>query len=54
MEEIADFLGDRPAAPIYRAMAAHYAALAADHAAPAADSPVAQLKTFFRRDGDTP
>ncbi len=49
MEEIADFLGTSPAAPIYAAMAKLYAALAADQAAGGAGS-IATLADFYRPD----
>ena len=48
MEEIAAFLGDAPAAPIYGAMARHYAALADDRAAGTTDGAIARLRDFFR------
>lgn len=47
MEEIADFLADLPAAPIYRGMAAHYAALADNTGAP--DGAIGELAAFFRK-----
>ena len=46
MEEIADFLGDAPAAPIYLAMARHYEDLARQRAAPSADDAIARLSAF--------
>jgi putative dehydrogenase len=49
MEEIADFLGPIPAAPIYHGAASLYAAIAADRATQAADGPVAQLTAFYRK-----
>ena len=48
MEEISDFLGPLPAAPIYQGAARLYEALAADQAAPAPDGPVARLEKFYR------
>ncbi len=47
MEEIAAFLGESPAAPIYAAMARHYEALAADRAATSPAGKVADLARFF-------
>jgi 3-hydroxyisobutyrate dehydrogenase-like beta-hydroxyacid dehydrogenase len=49
MEEIAAFLGDSPAAPIYAAMARLYADLARDRAAAKPGGPVATLSAFFTR-----
>jgi L-threonate 2-dehydrogenase len=49
MEEISEFLGDIPAAPIYQAAARLYEAIAADQAQPAADGPVALLTAFYQR-----
>jgi len=46
MEEISEFLGDAPAAPIYQAMARHYEALARQRAAPMPDDAIARLATF--------
>lgn len=46
MEEIADFLGTAPAAPIYRAMARHYENLARQRAAPAPGDAIATLTAF--------
>ena len=46
MEEIADFLGKQPAAPIYDAMARHYQALAQDRAAGSTGA-IADLAAFF-------
>jgi 3-hydroxyisobutyrate dehydrogenase-like beta-hydroxyacid dehydrogenase len=47
MEEISDFLGAAPAAPIYQGVARLYAAIAKDQAAPAPDGPVARLAAFY-------
>jgi hypothetical protein len=47
MEEISDFLGDIPAAPIYQGAARLYEAIAKDQAAPAPDGPVARLAAFY-------
>jgi len=49
MEEIAAFLGDAEAAPIYRAVARLYQGIAADLSAPAATGPVAVLRDFYRQ-----
>jgi len=49
MEEISEFLGELPAAPIYQGAARLYEAIAADRAAPAADGPVARLRGFYQR-----
>ena len=49
MEEISDFLGSIPAAPIYQGAARLYEAIAADQAKPAADGPVARLAAFYQR-----
>jgi 3-hydroxyisobutyrate dehydrogenase-like beta-hydroxyacid dehydrogenase len=51
MEEIAGYLGDLPAAPIYQAMARHYEAIAADQASPAPDGMVAKLAAFYGKGG---
>ena len=47
MEEISDFLGTIPAAPIYQGAARLYEAIAKDQAAPAPDGPVARLAAFY-------
>jgi putative dehydrogenase len=47
MEEISDFLGVAPAAPIYQGAARLYAAIAKDQAAPAPDGSVARLAAFY-------
>ena len=47
MEEIAAFLGDIPAGPIYSGAAGLYAALAADASSPEADGPIARLAAFY-------
>ena len=47
MEEISDFLGAIPAAPIYQGAARLYEAIAKDQAAPAPDGPVARLAAFY-------
>ena len=49
MEEISDFLGKIPAAPIYQGAARLYEAIAEDQAAPAPDGPVARLAAFYGR-----
>jgi hypothetical protein len=49
MEEISDFLGTIPAAPIYQGAARLYEAIAKDQAAPAVDGPVARLAAFYQR-----
>lgn len=49
MEEISEFLGDIPAAPIYQGAARLYEAIAADQAKPAPDGPVARLVAFYNR-----
>ena len=49
MEEISEFLGDNPAAPVYQAAARLYEAIAADQAKPAPDGPVARLCAFYQR-----
>jgi putative dehydrogenase len=48
MEEICAFLGDLPAAKIYRGAARLYEAIAADQASPKPDGMVARLETFYR------
>jgi 3-hydroxyisobutyrate dehydrogenase-like beta-hydroxyacid dehydrogenase len=47
MEEIAAFLGDSPAAEIYRGAAGLYEAIAADQDAPSENGPVATLRAFY-------
>jgi putative dehydrogenase len=47
MEEIAAFLGDLPAAPIYQGAARLYEAIAADRASPKSDGMVARLAAFY-------
>jgi len=47
MEEIAGFLGDLPAAPIYQGAARLYEAIAADRASPIPDGVVARLAAFY-------
>ena len=47
MEEIAAFLGDAPAAPIYAAMARHYDHLARQRATPAAGDDISKLAAFM-------
>jgi 3-hydroxyisobutyrate dehydrogenase-like beta-hydroxyacid dehydrogenase len=49
MEEIADFLGDAPAAPIYAAMARHYAELARQRADPSPGDAIESLAEFARK-----
>lgn len=49
MEEISDFLGDAPAAPIYAAMARHYQALAEARAHPGPDDAIARLAAFAKK-----
>jgi putative dehydrogenase len=50
MHEIAAFLGDIPAAPIYQGAAALYEAIAADAAAPQPDGMVATLAAFYAKE----
>lgn len=49
MEEIADFLGERPSAAMYRGMARHYEAIAADVSHPQESGPVATLANSYRK-----
>lgn len=50
MHEIAAFLGDIPAAPIYAGAAALYEAIAADAVAPQPDGMVATLAAFYAKE----
>ena len=52
MEEIAAFLGDLPAAPIYQGAARLYEAIAADRAAPQPGGMVARLAAFYGEDAE--
>ena len=52
MEEIAAYLSDLPAAPIYQAMARHYEAIAADQASPTTHGMVAALAAFYGKRGE--
>ena len=49
MEEIAAFLGEIPAAPIYEGAARLYDFISKDRAAPAPGGPVAKLAAFYRK-----
>ena len=51
MEEIAAFLGDLPAAPIYQGAARLYEAIAADRVSPKPDGMVARLAAFYSEPG---
>jgi len=52
MEEIAAYLSDLPAAPIYQAMARQYEAIAADQASPTTNGMVATLAAFYGKRGE--